>query len=116
MDADGCGLLFVFRADIAGGENDRNVRADREDLSGYLETGDPRHREVGDDSGEAIRIRAKFSDSRDGVDVSGDTVAEPFEEASTEQDERFFVVDEEEAFVVGGFVNWLRDNRSGIRL
>ncbi len=78
-DANGSGLLFVFGADVAGGENDRNVGADGEDLARYLETGDPRHGEVGDDSGEAIRVRPKISDSSYRVNVTGDAVAQPLE-------------------------------------
>lgn len=112
-DSDGRGLLFVFRADVAGGEDDRNVGTDGEKLAGDLEAGNPGHGEVGDDGCEAIGIRPKFGDSGDSVHVTGNAVAEPLEEARTEHDERFFVVDQEHAFVVSGFVGRLRNLRSG---
>ena len=101
--------MLVFGANVAGGEDDRNVGADGEELPGHLETSDPRHGEVGDDGGEAIGIRAKFSDSSDGVDVACDVVTKPLEKARAQQDERLFVVDEEETFVVGGFVGRRQD-------
>lgn len=106
--------MFVLGANIAGGEDDGNVGADGEELARHLETREPRHGKVGDDRGETIRIRAKFSESRDSVDVSGDVVAEPFEEESAESDERFFVVDEKYVFVVDVAGSGLRDQRSGI--
>ena len=113
-DADRRGLLLVVGANVAGGEDDRNVGADGQELAGYLETGDPRHGEVGDDSCEAIRIRAKFSDGSHGVDVTCDVVAEPFEVESAERDQSLFVVDEEYVFVMDGAGSNLRDRRSGV--
>ena|ERR1700722_1753373 len=113
-DADGGGLLFVFRTNKAGGEDDRNVRANRKDLASHFEAGDTWHGEVGDDGGEAIRIGAKFSDGGERIYVACDVVAEPFEEESAECDESFFVVDEKYVFVVDGAGGGLRDQRSGV--
>lgn len=112
-DTDRCGLLLVFGTYVPGGQDDRRGWADRENLARNFEAGDARHGEVGDNRGESLGIGAKFGEGSQGVSMTSNVVAQPFQKVSAESDEGFLVVDEEQVFGMDGFESLLDNERRG---
>ena len=90
----------ILRADVAGGENDGEIRPDLQDARGEIAPAHARHGEIGDDDIETIGLGEKRLQCRLGLHEPRDIVAQSTKNLCGEVDEGFLVIHIEQALTV----------------